>query len=162
MKIRIHSFSDVITNSSEMLYIAISDKGVKSLKELINFILRKAGSDKTADDLFTFRSDIDEDYYNEIWEHIIDNDELIPEDVYEQYDSLSTYKEKEEFENKHIKELIDQGKINPHEILNRDTYEPDSISYGPSLLLIPKDDDEKSLDMMNTLREIITFGMVQC
>lgn len=52
--IPIHSFVDLITNSSSEIYIYASDGTIKSVKELINNLLRGVGSDKTADDLFTF------------------------------------------------------------------------------------------------------------
>lgn len=52
--INIHSFVDLITNSSSEIYVYASNGTIKSVKELINNLLKGVGSDKTADDLFTF------------------------------------------------------------------------------------------------------------
>jgi hypothetical protein len=60
MKLFLHSFNDVITNSSEVIYVCANDKSISLVKELINYFLKKAGSDKTADDLFTFELELDE------------------------------------------------------------------------------------------------------
>ncbi len=50
--IPIHSFIDVITNSSSETYI-YADKGtIDAIKKIINGILIGAGSTKTCDDLF--------------------------------------------------------------------------------------------------------------
>lgn len=59
--IPIHSFVDLITNSSSEIYVYASDGTVKAVKELINNLLTGVGSDKTADDLFTFDVGIDID-----------------------------------------------------------------------------------------------------
>ncbi len=50
--IHIHSFVDLITNSSTEIYIQATDKTVASIKEIINNILEMGGSDATCDDLF--------------------------------------------------------------------------------------------------------------
>ena len=50
--IPVHSFVDVITNSSSEIFISADDGTVKAVKELINNLLKGVGSDKTADDLF--------------------------------------------------------------------------------------------------------------
>ena len=52
--IPIHSFVDLITNSSSEIYIYASESTIKAVKGLINNLLSGVGSDKTADDLFTF------------------------------------------------------------------------------------------------------------
>jgi hypothetical protein len=52
--IPIHSFVDLITNSSSETYIYASDSTIKCVKTLIDNLLKGVGSDKTADDLFTF------------------------------------------------------------------------------------------------------------
>jgi hypothetical protein len=57
--IRIQSYVDVITNSSTEVWQIASEESVRRIKEVINAILKVSGSEKTADDLFTFalRSD---------------------------------------------------------------------------------------------------------
>lgn len=54
IEIKVHSFIDVITNSSTEIYIGCHDNTVQYAKDLINSILAIAKSDKTADDLFEF------------------------------------------------------------------------------------------------------------
>lgn len=52
--IKIHSFIDVITNSSTEIFVGTHSNTVSMLKDFINNILSVAESDKTADDLFKF------------------------------------------------------------------------------------------------------------
>ncbi len=55
VKIRIHSFIDVITNSSTEIYVRADESTVGAVKELVDVLLAAAGSDKKADDLFDFK-----------------------------------------------------------------------------------------------------------
>ena len=48
-----HSFVDLITNSSTEIYIEATDKTIESVKQLVNNILSLGGSSQTCDDLFT-------------------------------------------------------------------------------------------------------------
>lgn len=50
--IPIHSFVDLITNSSSETYISADASTVNTVKAMITHILKGGGSDKTADDLF--------------------------------------------------------------------------------------------------------------
>ena len=50
--IPIHSFVDLITNSSSEIFVSADANTVKAVKKLIDNILKASGSDKTADDLF--------------------------------------------------------------------------------------------------------------
>lgn len=52
--IPIHSFSDLITNSSSETYVCATDSTEKCVKDIINSLLKFAGSTQTADDLFEF------------------------------------------------------------------------------------------------------------
>jgi hypothetical protein len=49
--IPVHSFVDLITNSSTEIYVSPTNKTVTTLKEIINEILRIGGSKQTCDDL---------------------------------------------------------------------------------------------------------------
>jgi len=51
--IPMHSFVDLITNSSTEIYIEASDKTIESIKALVDNILKLGGSDLKCDDLFT-------------------------------------------------------------------------------------------------------------
>ncbi len=61
-KINIHSFIDLITNSSTEIFTVVNQSSLKYVKELINKILSDVGSDKTCDDLYTVKLEM-EDYY---------------------------------------------------------------------------------------------------
>lgn len=50
--IPMHSIIALITNSSTEIFTSASDNGVKYVKELIENILKAAGSEKTVDELF--------------------------------------------------------------------------------------------------------------
>jgi hypothetical protein len=55
IRIKIHSFVDLITNSSTEIYISCHKKSVEAAKGLIDSLLQAAGSEKKADDLFEFK-----------------------------------------------------------------------------------------------------------
>ena len=50
--LKIHSFVDLITNSSTEIYIGANERTITTIKELINNILKIGGSTLTSDDLF--------------------------------------------------------------------------------------------------------------
>lgn len=56
LTIPIHSFVDLITNSSTEIYIQSTDKTVDMVKNLVNAILDASGSTYTCDDLFVIKS----------------------------------------------------------------------------------------------------------
>ena len=63
IKLNLHSIVDVITNSSTMVYIMATTKSIDLAKKFINKILTFSGSDKTADDLFDFSIEINDEKY---------------------------------------------------------------------------------------------------
>lgn len=52
LRIKYHSFIDIITNSSTEIYVSVGDWSVNAVKDLVNGMLKIAKSDKTCDDLF--------------------------------------------------------------------------------------------------------------
>lgn len=60
--INIHSFIDLITNSSSEMFITATGKTEKTVKEIIDNVLKLSGSKLTADDLFEFG------VYGEVWD----------------------------------------------------------------------------------------------
>lgn len=50
--IKVHSFVDVITNSSTVIYVQSTESTVKTAKELIEKLLKVAGVTKSVDELF--------------------------------------------------------------------------------------------------------------
>lgn len=65
---KIQSFSDIITNSSSELFTIYRKSGFKTIREIVDELLKLAGSNKTFDDLFELkistREEADEDYVN--------------------------------------------------------------------------------------------------
>lgn len=57
MKIVIHSFVDLITNSSTEIYIMASEKTIETIKDIVNHLLAIGNSELKADDLFEFNLD---------------------------------------------------------------------------------------------------------
>lgn len=53
--IPVHSFVDIITNSSSEIYISATDNTVAAVREVVNLLLKAAGSTKTSTDLFNVR-----------------------------------------------------------------------------------------------------------
>lgn len=50
--IRVHSFVDIITNSSSEIFVEANQNTVNNVKNLVNSLLALAGSRSTCDDLF--------------------------------------------------------------------------------------------------------------
>ena len=152
MKLFIHSFSDVITNSSESIYISATEKSIVAVKEVINYFLQKAGSDKTADDLFTFELELDEAYVERILEDMgsLQKFDLVGESV----ENLST-KELEKKEYEAIRKLVKEGKINP------DNYDNDYSFREDHLLIIPKDNSKEVFDMTLKVSKIFDIEAVR-
>lgn len=55
-----HSFVDLITNSSTEIYIEATEKTIESIKALVDNILKLGNSKLTCDDLFTIELNPDE------------------------------------------------------------------------------------------------------
>lgn len=58
--ITIHSFVDLITNSSTELYIEATQRTIDTIKEIINNLLSLGGNSYTADNLFTIELNPDD------------------------------------------------------------------------------------------------------
>ena len=153
MRIIVHSISDVITNSSEVIYIATCDKGVSYLKELMNKLLKMGGSDKTADDLFEFKIEPDEYFYERAWDRLCDNEEIDEKTLkkYDDYLSEKKYKEADEFMKMTLKDMLDQDKIKVED------YEDDYGYPRNNLILIPKDINQQVIDMTKEMQAIFNI-----
>jgi len=145
MKLFLHSFSDVITNSSETVYMCPTEKTISLMKELINYFLEKAGSEKRADDLFTFELELDEAYVERILDDMSEEEQEALVD--EASKSLSLI-EKSKKQNEAIIRLVKEGKINP------DNYDSDCSYREDHLFIIPKDDSKEVLDMTSKVFSI--------
>jgi hypothetical protein len=72
----VHSFVDLITNSSTEIYIAATESTIEGIKNIINNILSLGGSKFTADDLFEFslpeKTEEDEDSWGDDYYQSVD------------------------------------------------------------------------------------------
>ena len=90
----IHSFVDLITNSSTEIYISATEKTVESVKNLINNLLKMGQSNLTCDDLFTI--EIDKEQFNKDYDYDIEEgdtktpyDKWMEEEYHENYRNIS-------------------------------------------------------------------------
>lgn len=65
--IKIHSFIDIITNSSTEIFVKASNNTIKSIKELVNSLLAIAKSEMKFDDIFTIELGEEEETYHEYY-----------------------------------------------------------------------------------------------
>ena len=63
--LKIHSFIDIITNSSTEIYVQASDSTIKSIKSLVNSLLAIGGSSLKCDDIFIMKLVSDRDEYED-------------------------------------------------------------------------------------------------
>lgn len=67
--IPVHSVVDLITNSSSEIFVMATDKTVTTIRNLVDALLKLAGSTQSADELFTFELMYydfnDDEYYPE-------------------------------------------------------------------------------------------------
>ncbi|MFA5395703.1 MAG: hypothetical protein WC346_06760 [Methanogenium sp.] len=145
IKIKIHSFVDVITNSSTTIYCQCTDKTILAAKELINFFLKESGSKKTADDLFEFKLVLSERAIENLAGMIDegDLDDYLKENKYRKGNSTKLAEK--------ILTDIEKGKV----------YEPD-VDYKTNgdgmneeeLLIIPKSDKANVINLANKINDI--------
>lgn len=82
--IKVHSFIDLITNSSSSVFVQATDKTVQSVKEIIDNILTLGGSELKCDDLFEVSIDKQGLYDNYYQDQRDEGEEVItPEEFYE-------------------------------------------------------------------------------
>ena len=65
--IPVHSFIDVITNSSTEIFVKTKDNSKLAMHEVINKILKRCGSDKKSEDLFKIKIEDGDAYYEDSW-----------------------------------------------------------------------------------------------
>jgi len=71
---KVHSNVDLITNSSSTTYTSATTETITAFRNLINTILKKAGSDKKCNDLYELELIISNDFKEEIREQLRDKD----------------------------------------------------------------------------------------
>jgi len=152
ISIPIHSIVDVITNSSTVIYIQTHDKTIEYAKALVNDILKASGSDKSADDVFTFK--------------------LVPNECYEEMfvdNRISELKEisniKIEFNTPEYEEVVKQAEQDYIDALADPKLRPkgwgtDCDGDAQNLMAIPKDNSAETLNFENDLCKIIFLLML--
>ena len=73
-KLRIHSFIDIITNSSTEIFIRATNNTIKNIQSLVNNLLSIANSNLKCEDIFIMSLSCDEDYDAEDYD--ADNTEI--------------------------------------------------------------------------------------
>jgi len=138
IKIPIHSFIDVITNSSTEIFVQSHKNTIKYAKELINTLLKAGGCDKKAEDLFEFNlepSDID------TYDYRIDDkiDENNLEDTKENREIIAKEIHKEDIK----------------EIMSGNYYEEINTQYN--LVITAKDDSKLTIDLTTKIEKIFSI-----
>jgi len=126
LKIEIHSFVDVITNSSSEIYVQASDRTIKQVKKMVESLLKLGGSNIKATDIFTF--------------------ELVDEKEEEINDYLEQYKDEIEEARKNHDEA-ENGEFDPKEWLSEEGliyYNEDEDYRNISMLVKYKGNDPKT------------------
>jgi hypothetical protein len=148
LKIKIHSFSDVITNSSDSIYMSVTNKGVGILKELIDFFLKSAGSDKKADDLFEFKQEFGDTVYDRLWWNL---ENEIDGEVINKCKSMH-YLDRQKFQKEVLNNIISERKSNINTILSE--YD---IVEDNTIFIIEKDNRTKVIDVAAKVNEIFNI-----
>lgn len=135
MKLNFHSFVDVITNSSTVIY-TYQSSAINAAKELLAEMLKFSGETKTVEELFSIEVFSDDAYSDYDYEYGDEKNE--EKDPFKDMD----YKEKDKaIEN--IKSDILDGKIKkPQWMINAESNESYN-GYSPSCYLHIKAKDEK-------------------
>jgi hypothetical protein len=131
MKIKLHSMTDLITNSSTVIY-TYSENSKDALEDMINEVFKVFGVDKKCKDVFTLSVDVeDDDCYGNALESLAD-DENLPKD-FEGYGDLDW-----EEQDKMLKEYVAKvkaGEIKKPEWMKDAESGEDSIGFRPSTTL---------------------------
>jgi hypothetical protein len=137
IKLNIHSFVDLITNSSTTIYVQVHDKTIGLVEELINYFLKQGGSKKTASDLFEFKLKRSLDWEeNKIWD-IADELDCNSEEakkVFQQRRKKGEYDGEDEAEDR-SESGLDKRR----------------------LVLIPKTGDKEVIDLTKKIEEIFSI-----
>jgi hypothetical protein len=143
LKIKLHSVTDLITNSSTVIF-TYSEGTVKPFKEMINEIIKVFGSTLTCDDMFDTVVLCDDYYpYSEYFDRHDDGEEY-PDGVDENTDFKKLFED------------VASGKLPKPDWFNRveeDESYGDYYAPSTSLYLIPK--DEKYRKMGNLIESFL-------
>jgi hypothetical protein len=159
--LKLHSIIDVITNSSTEIYTYVGKYSIDKAYELLNEILKIAGSDKKAEDLFDVKLVLTEDLIDhftcideEDWPSELENDE-ISKALLVEYNQLSNYTEKRAFIQNKIRPCLTEN--NRWEYFKTDNYSADT-----KLVITAKDKNISNADLFtkffNLFKQDAIFG----
>lgn len=152
MKIKMHSLIDVITNSSTEIFITMGSKSVEGMFEIFNEVLKIAGSDKKAEELFDIKIEQDWDY---IVDRFIDNDEFEEGEeskLMEEYKAIAKYEEREKFTVERIIPYLEES--GRWKDFNTNYYD---MEYDSWLNIKAKDQTKSTMEIWNKIRNL--FGV---
>lgn len=133
--INYHSFVDLITNSSTEIYISCHTKTIEYLKEFIDSLLKTAGSDKKAVDLFDFKVMKKVDFDG------LDESDYSP-------------KEWKKLEKEASKSWGEVDK----ECVTKEDFESENDDYEDhNLIIIPKDKNQETIDLVAQITKIFNI-----
>ena len=144
VEIKVHSFVDVITNSSTSIYVSCHGKTIEFVKTLIGKLLKVAGVEGEVEDYFSFYIKPDEDRFydrfSDMANYYFDEPEEYPElkdffdrEIPSNYLDLK-YKEKGEISDGIYKRYCDgdlAGEKIIEDLLGDDEYAQDSLAIVP-------------------------------
>jgi hypothetical protein len=151
LRIGIHSFCDVITNSSTEIFVLPTDKSISMIENLIDYFLKKAGSPKKARDIFNFKIELSEDGLDNEFDRYAEEHE-IPKEIEASIDKLTKAKKWSEATTvrcNFIREKIENNEWKPEK---SDDYEDNPRE--DHLIVIPKDDSKDVRDITYLVRQI--------
>lgn len=130
--IPIHSFVDLITNSSSEIFVEASTKTITAIKKMLDNVLTAGGSTKTADDLFTFELGY------EVTDHKTWGSVYVSK---AEFDKIKTaWDEYEEHDE-------DEGETDDAEVIEEPRFEPtnydDGYYHNTAIIVKAKDDTSK-------------------
>jgi len=160
IKIKPHSIVDVITNSSTVVYVQTHDNTIKYAKELVNTLLKVAGSDKKAEDLFDFYFDVDreEEIEKLIGEEQFRDDNVIK--AFKKLDNKLTEKKLEDMEDDEFDKVANKllDKIVNKEIKPYDSYgRHDDCWDEKELIIKSKDNNKLTINLTEQIKNIFAL-----
>lgn len=112
-----HSFVDIITNSSTVIYSTVNESAERNIREAVNSILKIAGSNKEFDDIFEVSVEFESWYISNIkyeWDSMDEN-------------MKEAYKNFENYCNARIREDRKEGDYKIIRLVNKATGEKTNV-----------------------------------
>lgn len=150
LRVNVHSFVDVITNSSTVIYVQCTNETTKLAKDLIDTILKAANVKQTASDLFEFSIEPNECFKDSIRYELIDYKEHIQKiDKYKNVTDAEIDKKYETI----AKDLLDA--VSSKKIPEPDGWAENSDGWNQETLVITAKDNSKiSIDLAIKIQQI--------